>query len=87
LTAGLRTCSFFGKQKGLENKPSFTGKSLRQVIEKPASNCRECLVVELADFKPDSTRKGRMLRTANFKYSVYSEGENNKQFFLSCYES
>ena len=66
---------------GIENKPDFTGKSLRKIIEQPESAWRDYLVVELADYKPDSSRKGRMVRTAGFKYNVYSKGENNEQFF------
>jgi len=65
----------------INEKPSFTGKSLKKIIEKPTSEWRDYLVVELADFKPDSTRKGRMVRTADFKYNVYSKGEDNEQFF------
>jgi arylsulfatase A-like enzyme len=65
----------------IDEKPSFTGKSLRKIIEKPASDWRDYLIVELADFKPDPTRKGRMVRTADFKYNVYSKGEDNEQFF------
>lgn len=66
---------------GIENKPDFTGQSLRQIIENPASDWRDFLVVELADYKPDPTRKGRMVRTAGYKYNVYSKGEDNEQFF------
>ena len=65
----------------IDKTPSFTGKSLRKIIEKPASGWRDYLVVELADFKPDPNRKGRMVRTADFKYNVYSKGEDNEQFF------
>ena len=31
--------------------------------------------MELADFKPDPTRKGRMLRKDQFKYNIFSTGE------------
>jgi arylsulfatase A-like enzyme len=65
----------------INEKPYFTGKSLKQIIEQPASEWRDYLVVELADFKPDPARKGRMVRTADFKYNVYSRGEDNEQFF------
>ena len=66
---------------GIQERPSFTGKSLRQIIEQPASLWRDYLVVELADYKPDPSRKGRMVRTADFKYNVYSKGVDNEQFF------
>jgi arylsulfatase A-like enzyme len=66
---------------GIEEKPSFTGQSLRRIIEQPASEWRDYLVVELADYSPDPSRKGRMVRTADFKYNIYSKGEDNEQFF------
>lgn len=65
----------------IDEKPTFTGESLRQIIEKPTSDWRDYLVVELADFKPDRSRKGRMVRTADYKYNVYSKGEDNEQLF------
>ncbi len=65
----------------IDEKPSFTGKSMKKIIEQPASTWRDYLIVELADYKPDSTRKGRMVRTADFKYNVYSKGEDNEQLF------
>jgi arylsulfatase A-like enzyme len=66
---------------GIQDKPDFTGRSLRQIIEEPASEWRDFLVVELADYKPDPSRKSRMVRTAGFKYNVYSNGVDNEQFF------
>ena len=66
---------------GIQVPTEFTGKSWRSIIEDPSSDWRNHLVVELADYKPDRTRKGRMLRTERFKYNVYSRGENNEQFF------
>jgi arylsulfatase A-like enzyme len=65
----------------IEEKPDFTGQSLRQIIDQPASEWRAFLVVELADYKPDPSRRGRMVRTAEFKYNIFSTGENNEQFF------
>jgi arylsulfatase A-like enzyme len=66
---------------GIDEKPSFTGESIRPIIEAPESAWRDYLVVELADYKPDSSRKGRMVRTAGFKYNVFSKGEDNEQLF------
>jgi arylsulfatase A-like enzyme len=59
----------------IEPDVDFTGKSLRTIIEDPTANWRDFVVVELADFKPDPTRKGRMLRKAQYKYNIYSTGE------------
>jgi hypothetical protein len=53
----------------------FTGKSLRTIIDDPLASWRDYIVVELADFKPDPTRKGRMLRIGQYKYNIYSTGE------------
>jgi arylsulfatase A-like enzyme len=66
---------------GINSKNIFTGKSLRPILSDPATQWRDNLVVELADFKPDQTRKGRMLRTHQFKYNVFSSGERNEQLF------
>ena len=66
---------------GIAPEISFTGRSLRPVIEDPGTGWRDFLVVELADYKPDRSRKGRMIRTPNFKYNVYTHGERNEQFF------
>jgi len=59
----------------IEPKTNFTGKSLKNIIDDPLFGWREYLVVELADYKPDPTRKGRMLRINDFKYNIYSTGE------------
>lgn len=65
----------------IEDIPQFTGKSIRSIIENSAADWRKYLIVELADYKPDQMRKGRMVRTTDFKYNVFSKGENNEQFF------
>ncbi|MFC2123262.1 sulfatase, partial [Bacteroidota bacterium] len=59
----------------------FTGSSLRCIIENQNAKWREYLIVELADYKPDSSRKGRMIRSEKYKYNVYSLGKNNEQLF------
>jgi len=66
---------------GIKSDIPFTGKSLRPVIENGENEWRNYLIVELADYKPDSTRKGRMVRTKGFKYNIYSTGKNNEQLF------
>jgi arylsulfatase A-like enzyme len=70
-------CDYAGIKVDLD----FTGKSWRSIIEDQSSGWRQHLVVELADYKPDLSRKGRMLRTERFKYNVYSSGERREQFF------
>jgi len=59
----------------IEPDLNFTGKSLRTIIDDPQASWREYIVVELADYKPDPTRKGRMLRLKQYKYNIYSTGE------------
>jgi len=66
---------------GIEAAADFTGRSWRPIIENPQAPWRDYLVVELADFKPDRQRKGRMLRTGHFKYNIYSSGARNEQLF------
>jgi arylsulfatase A-like enzyme len=66
---------------GIEAAADFTGRSWRPVIEDPQAPWRDYLVVELADFKPDKQRKGRMLRTDRFKYNLYTTGARNEQLF------
>ncbi len=66
---------------GIDASVSFTGQSLRNIINDPKAEWRENLVVELADYKPDRNRKGRMIRSSRFKYNVYSSGDNNEQLF------
>ncbi|MDB4584929.1 sulfatase-like hydrolase/transferase [Draconibacterium sp.] len=59
----------------IDSKISFTGESIKPIIDSPKAGWRDYLVTELADFKNDTTRKGRMVRTANFKYNIFSTGE------------
>jgi len=59
----------------IETEVSFTGKSLKALTQNKHEKWRDFLVVELADYKKDSTRKGRMVRTGDFKYNLFSSGE------------
>jgi arylsulfatase A-like enzyme len=66
---------------GIKTSVAFRGKSLRPILNNPAADWRDYLVVQLADFEPDRNRKGRMVRTAEYKYNVYNQGDRNEQFF------
>lgn len=66
---------------GLNTESKITGKSMRPIIDNPKATWRDYIVVELADFKPDRQRKGRMLRTATHKYTIFSSGDRNEQLF------
>ncbi len=65
----------------IEANANFTGASMRDIIQNDDAEWRKYLVVELADYKPDSSRKGRMLRTERYKYNIFSEGKRNEQLF------
>ncbi len=66
---------------GVEPPPRLAGRSLRPVLENPAAPWRDFLVTELADYKPDPSRRGRMVRTAQYKYNHYTTGRNPEQLF------
>jgi len=66
---------------GVESPVPFTGHSLRAIIEDSNAPWRDFLVMELADYSPDRTRKARMLCTKDFKYNIYSSGARNEQLF------
>ena len=57
------------------------GHSLRPLIENPALPGRSCVVSELQAFRDDETRKGRMIRTARYKYIVFSHGQRPELLF------
>jgi len=66
---------------GIRVNQSFTGSSLRPVIENREMHRENYAVTELADDPEDTTRAGRMLRTERYKYCIYSKGELREQFF------
>jgi arylsulfatase A-like enzyme len=66
---------------GINTSVEFTGRSLRPIIDDPAVDWRDYLVVELADYQPDPLRKGRMIRTRDYKYNVFSQGLRHEQFY------
>ena len=57
------------------------GHSVRPVIENPALPGRSCLVTELQAFMSDESKKGRMIRTARYKYVVFSHGQRPELLF------
>lgn len=65
----------------VDSKANFAGMSLRRAVL-PAEECwRDFVVAELADHLKDRTRKGRMIRTGRYKYTIYSSGGRNEQLF------
>ncbi len=65
---------------------SFHGSSLKKIIDNPNASWRDYVVTELADDNRDKSRKGRMVRTAHYKYNIYSHGERNEQLFDLTYD-
>jgi choline-sulfatase/glucosamine-6-phosphate deaminase len=51
------------------------------VIENPALPGRSSVVTELQAFMDDDTKKGRMIRTARYKYIVFSHGQRPELLF------
>lgn len=66
---------------GIRNDINFAGRSIRPLLENSKEKWRDYLITELADYKPDTTRTGRMVRTSGFKYIQFSTGRNNEQLF------
>jgi arylsulfatase A-like enzyme len=71
---------------GIPVLSSFRGRSVRTIIDDPEAQWRPYVVTELADDTRDRSRKGRMIRTAQYKYNVYSSGARNEQLFDLRYD-
>ena len=81
LVSGIDVTPTLCDYAGIDNAPSFTGKSLRPVLENPDSTLRDYLLVHLADDLLDSTRHGRMIRDKRFKYAHFNQGKDPEQLF------
>ena len=66
---------------GIAAPANLRGHSLRPLIENPALPGRHCVVSELQAFRDDVTKKGRMIRTARYKYIVFSHGRRPDLLF------
>jgi len=66
---------------GIDIPESFLGKSLKPVLEDPEAESDGFIVTELATDPKDPTWKGRMIRMNQYKYNLYSKGENSEQLF------
>jgi arylsulfatase A-like enzyme len=71
----------FCEVAGITPPPRLAGRSLRPLLTEPAAPWRDFLVTELADYKPDPSRRGRLVRTARYKYNHYTAGRNPEQLF------
>lgn len=58
-----------------------TGVSLRPIIEDPTASGRGFAVCELSPFRTQPHRKGRVLRTTQYKYIAFTDGERPEMLF------
>jgi len=86
LVSQLDVLPTFCDYAGIRFLPSFLGSSLRTILTDPKAPWREHVTTELADDKLDPSRRGRMVRTAQYKYNVYSRGARNEQLFDLKYD-
>lgn len=66
-----------------ENLP---GISLKKIINNPGLKQRDCLITELAVDQFDKSLTGRMVRTDQYKYIVYSIGEKREELYDMHYD-
>ncbi len=66
---------------GIGVQEKMHGLSLRKIIENPHTEWREYAVTELAPDPRDESFAGRMVRTRQYKYNLFSTGEMNEELF------
>ena len=81
LVSGIDLAPTIVDYAGISTSATFTGKSLKPVLENPGERLREYLVVQLADDKLDSSRQARLIRNDRYKYNLYNQGARNEQLF------
>ncbi len=81
LVSGLDVLPTMCDYAGVTPPKGILGKSLKSIIDDPGANWRKYLVTELAPDPKNPKRKGRMVRSAIYKYNLYSHGNNNEQFY------
>ena len=81
LASGLDLLPTLCDYAGTAAPSALDGHSLRPVIENPDLPGRESVVTELQAFMDDETKKGRMLRTARYKYIAFSYGQRPEMLF------
>jgi arylsulfatase A-like enzyme len=81
LVSGLDVLPTMCDYAGVEPPLDILGKSLRTIIEDPTGGWRDYVITELAPDTKKPEMKGRMVRTARYKYNLYSHGERNEQLF------
>jgi len=81
LVSGLDVLPTICDYAGIGWPRHVAGYSLRPLIEDPTLPGRQFVVAELQPFLKDRSRKGRMLRTQQFKYVAFSDGRNPEMLF------
>ncbi len=66
---------------GIDIPENLNGVSIKKVIEHPEKQVRKFLVTELGVDPKDHSLTGRMIRTQQFKYNIYSKGDRNEELF------
>lgn len=66
---------------GVELPKPVTGVSLRPIIEDPKAQGRGYAVCELSPFRTQPHRKARVLRTTQYKYIAFTDGERPEMLF------
>ncbi len=81
LVSGLDLLPTLCDYAGLAPPEDVDGQSIRPVVENPALPGRASVVTQLQAFMSDETKKGRMIRTARYKYIAFSHGERPEMLF------
>ena len=87
LVSGLDLLPTLCDYAGVEIPDHVIGRSIRPVIENFDLEGKEFIVTELAPFYRGALEgkyrdwRGRMVRTLDYKYCVYNQGERNEQLF------
>ena len=81
LVSGLDVLPTMLDYAGIAIPSACQGRSLKPVVEGRAADWRDFVVTELAVDPKKPERQGRMVRTAQYKYNVFSYGARNEQFF------
>ena len=80
LVSGLDVMPTMCDYAGVDT-PTVCGRSLRAIIEEPHAAWRDCVVAELNVGSYEKLLCGRMVRSASYKYCVYSTGRKREQLF------
>ena len=81
LVSGLDVLPTMLDYAGIAIPAACQGRSVRPLVEGRAADWRDFVVTELAVDPKRPERQGRMVRTAQYKYNVYSYGARNEQLF------